>query len=108
MQLRAVPEHPWLSEVATVLAQDGDASGIVVEGHTDSVGAAGMNQALSMRRAEAVRDALVAHGVEADRVSVAGYGSERPVADNTSSAGRANNRRVEIVIQPQTSVVSQR
>jgi outer membrane protein OmpA-like peptidoglycan-associated protein len=91
-----------LSEVATALLQGDAASKIVVEGHTDSVGSAEKNQALSMRRAASVRDALVAHGVPGDRVSVAGYGSTRPVADNDSDAGRANNRRVEIVVQPKT------
>lgn len=89
-----------LSEVATALSQNEAASKIVVEGHTDSVGSAEMNQALSMRRAEAVRDALVSNGVSRDRVSVEGHGASRPVADNDSPAGRANNRRVEIVVQP--------
>lgn len=89
-----------LSEVATALSQGDTSSAIVVEGHTDSVGKAAMNQELSMRRASAVRDQLVSGGVAANRVSVMGFGDTRPVADNTSSAGRANNRRVEIVVQP--------
>ena len=89
-----------LSEVATALTQGDANSKIVVEGHTDSVGSADKNQVLSERRASAVRDALISHGVAADRVTVAGYGSTRPIADNDSDAGRANNRRVEIVIQP--------
>lgn len=89
-----------LSEVATALAQGDQASKIVVEGHTDSVGAAAMNQALSVKRAEAVRNELVAQGVSSSRVSVEGFGPSRPVADNDSPAGRANNRRVEIVVQP--------
>lgn len=89
-----------LSEVATALAQGDASSKIVVEGHTDSVGAAEMNQALSVRRAEAVMTALIANGVAAERVSVQGYGSTRPIADNDTPAGRANNRRVEIVVQP--------
>jgi outer membrane protein OmpA-like peptidoglycan-associated protein len=89
-----------LSEVATALAQGDAASKIVVEGHTDSVGSETMNQTLSMRRAEAVRDALVSSGVGSERVTVQGYGASRPVADNESPAGRANNRRVEIVVAP--------
>jgi outer membrane protein OmpA-like peptidoglycan-associated protein len=59
-----------------------------------------MNQELSVRRATAVRNQLVADGVAADRVSVTGFGDTKPVADNTSPTGRANNRRVEIVVQP--------
>lgn len=89
-----------LSEVATALSQGDKSSAIVVEGHTDSVGKAAMNQELSLRRATAVRDQLVSGGVAANRVSVMGFGDTRPVADNTSSTGRANNRRVEIVVQP--------
>lgn len=89
-----------LSEVATALSQGDATSKIVVEGHTDSVGSAEMNQQLSMRRAEAVKGALVAQGVEASRVSVEGHGASQPIADNDSPAGRANNRRVEIVVQP--------
>jgi outer membrane protein OmpA-like peptidoglycan-associated protein len=91
-----------LSEVAAALSSDESKAKIVVEGHTDSTGAADMNQELSIKRASAVRDALVSRGVKADRVSVEGFGASRPVADNSSQAGRANNRRVEIVIQPVT------
>jgi outer membrane protein OmpA-like peptidoglycan-associated protein len=89
-----------LAEVATALAQGDPASKIVVEGHTDSVGGVAMNQTLSLKRAEAVRDELIAQGVSGTRVSVEGFGPSRPVADNDSPAGRANNRRVEIVVQP--------
>jgi outer membrane protein OmpA-like peptidoglycan-associated protein len=91
-----------LSEVAAALSSDDSKAKIVVEGHTDSTGAADMNQELSIKRASAVRDALVSRGVKADRVRVEGFGASRPVADNSSQAGRANNRRVEIVIQPIT------
>lgn len=89
-----------LSEVATALTQADSNSKLVVEGHTDSTGAAAMNQELSLRRATAVRDALVAAGVAPARLSVEGFGPTRPVADNETQAGRANNRRVEIVVQP--------
>ena len=92
-----------LSEVATALSQGEATSAIVVEGHTDSRGSAAMNQELSLKRASAVRDSLVSQGVAANRVSVMGYGPSRPVADNTTDAGRANNRRVEIVIQPKAN-----
>lgn len=70
----------------------------IVSGHTDSQGSATHNQPLSERRASAVTDWLVAHGVEPGRLTPQGYGSTRPVADNASAAGRALNRRVEIAL----------
>lgn len=69
-----------------------------VEGHTDSTGTDAINDALSTRRANAVRDYLIAKGVPADAISAHGYGSTRPVADNTTEEGRTMNRRVEIVV----------
>lgn len=71
---------------------------VLIEGHTDSQGSANLNQTLSQRRAEAVRQALVQDGVEAERLSAVGLGKERPVADNGSAEGRARNRRVDIVV----------
>jgi outer membrane protein OmpA-like peptidoglycan-associated protein len=67
---------------------------------TDSQGAATANQELSQRRARAVRDYLVSRGISADRVTSQGFGSNRPIGDNATAEGRANNRRVEIVVQP--------
>jgi outer membrane protein OmpA-like peptidoglycan-associated protein len=72
---------------------------MIVEGHADSQGAAEYNQELSQRRAEAVRTYLVSRGISAERVSAQGFGLTRPIADNASAEGRANNRRVEIVVQ---------
>lgn len=71
---------------------------VLIEGHTDSQGSANANQLLSQRRAEAVRTALVEDGIGAARLSVAGLGEDRPVADNATAEGRARNRRVEIVV----------
>jgi outer membrane protein OmpA-like peptidoglycan-associated protein len=89
-----------LNDVAKALAnQDPDAK-IVVEGYTDSQGSASFNQDLSQRRAESVRAYLVSHGIASDRVTAQGLGPSAPIADNTSPEGRANNRRVEIVVQP--------
>lgn len=68
-----------------------------VEGHTDNVGDAKSNLTLSENRAKAVADALVAQGIEAKRLSTAGHGQDKPVADNSSEEGRAKNRRVELV-----------
>jgi outer membrane protein OmpA-like peptidoglycan-associated protein len=73
---------------------------LVVEGHTDSRGSDSYNLDLSQRRAEAVRSYLVSRGYASERIAARGIGKERPVADNESPEGRANNRRVEIIIQP--------
>lgn len=71
---------------------------VVIEGHTDSVGAADYNLRLSDQRAKAVRDAIIERGVDADRMEAIGYGESRPIASNKSRKGRAANRRVEFVI----------
>jgi outer membrane protein OmpA-like peptidoglycan-associated protein len=89
-----------LNEVAVALTKQDAESKIVVEGHTDSQGEPAYNQDLSQRRAQSVRDYLVSQGMAADRVTAQGFGLTRPIADNTSPEGRANNRRVEIVVQP--------
>ncbi|HEX2732026.1 MAG TPA: OmpA family protein [Polyangiaceae bacterium] len=96
-----------LSEVAAALTEVDPLSKMVVEGHSDSQGAAAYNQDLSQRRAQAVRDYLVTRGIASDRISAQGFGASRPIADNASPDGRANNRRVEIVVQ-QTEPVALR
>ncbi|HEX7477203.1 MAG TPA: OmpA family protein [Polyangiales bacterium] len=92
-----------LNSVAEALTQQDPDSKIVVEGHTDSQGGESYNQDLSQRRAQAVRDYLVSRGIAADRVTSQGFGYSRSIADNKSAEGRANNRRVEIVVQPKTT-----
>jgi outer membrane protein OmpA-like peptidoglycan-associated protein len=92
-----------LNEVAEALSKQDPLSKIVVEGHTDSQGGVSYNQELSQHRAQSVLDYLVSRGVAADRVSAQGFGSTRSVADNGSAEGRANNRRVEIIVQPTAS-----
>jgi len=67
-----------------------------VEGHTDSVGSAKLNQKLSDSRANSVRDFLIDKGIGADRLTAKGFGEETPIASNRTRAGRADNRRVEI------------
>jgi len=89
-----------LNSVADALTQQDPESKMVVEGHTDSQGRMSYNQELSERRAQSVRDYLVSRGIAADRVSSRGYGSTRSVSDNASAEGRANNRRVEIIVEP--------
>jgi outer membrane protein OmpA-like peptidoglycan-associated protein len=75
------------------------ARNLIVEGHTDSRGSESYNQGLSQRRADAVRDYLVQRGYPADRIQTRGMGEGSAIADNASPEGRANNRRVEIVIE---------
>jgi outer membrane protein OmpA-like peptidoglycan-associated protein len=69
---------------------------LVVEGHTDAVGNRDNNLALSQARANAVRDALIARGLAAERIDAFGFGESRPIADNVSEAGRSKNRRIVI------------
>ncbi len=71
---------------------------LIVEGHTDSQGSSGYNQGLSQQRADAVRSYIVSRGYPGDLITAQGIGEDRPVADNANTEGRANNRRVEIVI----------
>lgn len=70
---------------------------IVIEGHTDNVGTPEANKALSANRAKSVLEALIVDGIASDRLESAGYGQERPIADNRTEEGRAKNRRVELV-----------
>ena len=86
-----------LNKMADILAKYSD-DRVRVEGHTDSVGGAKHNQALSERRAGAVKTVLVSRGVQEGQIQVVGYGESRPIADNATSDGRAKNRRVELHI----------
>ena len=91
--------RPVLKEIAATLKQHGDLK-ILIEGHTDNVGSAPSNLTLSDARAAAVKAALVADfGIDAGRITTKGLGDTKPAAPNTSSVGRAQNRRVEIVKQ---------
>jgi len=81
---------------------------VIVEGYTDSKGSASYNQGLSERRANAVKNALVRAGVEPSRIVAQGYGKEYPVADNATSSGRAQNRRVEVTISNDNQPVAPR
>ena len=71
---------------------------LTVEGHTDSQGSSSHNQTLSQQRAEAVRSYIISRGYPSDLVQAQGIGEDRPIADNNSAEGRANNRRVEIIV----------
>ena len=93
--------------IADVLNEQAKNRRVAVEGHTDSIGSDAFNQKLSERRAENVANALEGSGVNNQRVTVKGYGKRYPVAPNTNPdgtdnpAGRAKNRRVEVVIENQ-------
>lgn len=87
-----------LGQIAEAIKSQDDKK-VLIEGHTDSRGSDVTNQALSKARADSVAAFLTTNGVPADRVTTAGLGPSRPVADNNTPEGRANNRRVEIVIQ---------
>ncbi len=78
-----------------------------VEGYTDSVGSDDYNQKLSENRADAVRDFLVGQGVPTDNISATGYGKAKPVADNSTAKGRAQNRRVQLVVSGDAIGVTQ-
>jgi len=88
-----------LENVATALKSTPDRN-ITVEGHTDSVGSRAFNMDLSLRRAQSVRDYLVSRGLPSETVKANGVGPDRPIASNGTADGRANNRRVEIVVSP--------
>ena len=85
-----------LDRIADFLKKSPDVR-LIVEGHTDSRGSEHYNEDLSQRRAQAVRDALIAQGIQGDRIEALGRGEAFPVASNDTSAGRQQNRRVEIV-----------
>lgn len=86
-----------LEEVVDLLQTEPDKK-IRVEGHTDSSGEANANLLLSEERANAVRDALVSMGVSAERISASGMGQDFPIASNEDEAGRARNRRVDVIL----------
>jgi outer membrane protein OmpA-like peptidoglycan-associated protein len=94
-----VPAHAKseLSEVANTL-KNNPGQVVVIEGHTDSVGNPDYNHSLAMKRAEAVRAALVRDGVESSRITIQSQGEQNPVASNDTSVGRKENRRVQVMI----------
>ncbi|WP_149193547.1 OmpA family protein [Luteimonas suaedae] len=91
--------YPVLDNVANTLNQYNQTI-IEVAGHTDSVGSDSYNQQLSERRAQAVANYLGSKGIPQQRIITVGAGKSRPIADNNTEAGRAQNRRVEITLVP--------
>jgi outer membrane protein OmpA-like peptidoglycan-associated protein len=92
-QMRSV-----LDPFAASLKDDPNAR-LTIVGHTDSTGSEAVNNPLSVERAQSVRDYLAARGVSPTRIQTAGHGEREPVADNSTDAGRARNRRVEIYLR---------
>ena len=74
------------------------ANKVIITGYTDNVGAPDYNSALSLKRAEAVRDYLISLGADPTKFEVSGAGEAKPIADNSTDEGRAKNRRVEVLV----------
>jgi outer membrane protein OmpA-like peptidoglycan-associated protein len=88
--------EPALKQVAAALSAN-PAWQVTVEGHTDNIGSAAYNNELSLRRANAVRTALVSrYRIGANRIAAQGFGLSKPIESNTTPEGRAHNRRVEL------------
>ncbi len=92
-----------LDDVAKALSDTNEKQKITIEGHTDSNGNDDTNLRLSQARADAVRSYLIQRGVSADRIQAVGKGETTPIAANDTPEGRANNRRVEIIVGKQAS-----
>ena len=90
-----------LAEIADVLIRNPNLRRVEIQGHTDDRGGAARNQTLSQSRADAVRNWLSSHGVEASRLEARGYGQARPLVPNITAGNRARNRRVQFVITDQ-------
>jgi len=93
------PDGKALVDAGVKVMKDKPDLKVSVDGHTDSIGSEAYNQKLSERRAKAVRDYMVAQGVDASRITTRGFGKSKPVASNDTAEGRAENRRVEIIPQ---------
>jgi len=103
-----VPESmaPFLKSAAADLKQLKAGHVLEIAGYTDNTGDAALNLALSQRRAEAVRAALIKYGADPDTLVAKGYGEADPIASNDTPQGRAQNRRVDVVILPASIVNS--
>ncbi|WP_448588269.1 OmpA family protein [Thermocrinis sp.] len=86
-----------LNEVVKALKENTKIS-VRIEGYTDSIGSKAYNEKLALRRALAVRDYLVKHGIQPERIEVVGFGKERYIAENTTAIGRLTNRRAEFIV----------
>lgn len=96
------PDADEYLKLVAHLTLDRTTESLALEGHTDSVGNPNFNQALSLKRADAVAEALRKLGVPGERMKTAGFGLTRPLAPNDSEIGRRLNRRVEIIVLNET------
>lgn len=92
------PEFEGVLDAGVDVLKENPGVSVQVAGYSDSVGTDQYNQGLSERRANAVRDYFVSHGIEASRLTAVGYGETNPVADNGTADGRSQNRRVELKV----------
>lgn len=90
--------YPYLIDLAKILIQEPASTNFKIIGHTDSSGSYEANRALSVRRASAVRNYLVDSGISKSRITIQGLGESEPLDTNLTAEGRANNRRVEIIM----------
>lgn len=93
-----VTPSPELNETAQYAKDNPDAR-ILVEGHTDNVGSDAANMTLSQQRADSTKSYLVGQGAKPSQVTAIGYGETKPIADNNTAAGRAQNRRVDVITE---------
>ena len=87
-----------LDEVVSIMKTDNSLM-IDVEGHSDNAGSEERNKQLSSERAESVKNYLISKGIEAKKITAQGFGTEKPIADNNTKAGRAQNRRTEMKLR---------
>jgi OOP family OmpA-OmpF porin len=90
--------EPTLEQLRTYMVQNPTTTLLRIEGHTDNVGDAAANLKLSGERAEAVKTWLTSHSIESKRLIAVGFGSNKPIADNRTEEGRAQNRRTEFMV----------
>jgi len=96
--------YPLLSKIQQSIRTFGEPD-VIIEGHTDSTGSNEVNELLSQQRAESVRQYLLANKtLSYDRIVAVGYGSSKPLASNATEEGRAVNRRIDVIIKPQTQL----
>lgn len=98
---REAAARPYLDRLADLVTRK-SAKRVAIEGHTDADGSAALNDALSKARATAVAEAMVARGVQRERIDIAGYSFNRPVASNATDEGKRLNRRVEMIVLDET------
>jgi len=91
------PEAGSTVEKAAAFLKSNPERNALVEGHTDHTGDAAYNQNLSVQRSQSIKDALMSHGIDEDRIQTKGLGESNPVADNGTFEGRQANRRVEVI-----------